>query len=96
MRGYLELPKALRDTYNYRPSPVLLLRLAAVRVRAHDLGYVVLVLVAAGPHGGVGGTLTAKVVVARRCGGIILSFGWRGEGGARKGEGGCEDVDLHY
>lgn len=76
---------------------VLLLRLAAARVRARDLGYVVPVLVAAGPHGGEGGILTAKVVAARHYGGITLLFGWGGEGGARKGEGGCEeDVDLHY
>ena len=95
MRGYLELPKALRDTYNYRPSPVLLLRLAAApfarpRVRTHDLGYVVPALVAAGSRGGVGGILTAKVVAARHCGGIILLFDWRGKGGCRKSEGSCE------
>ena len=73
-------------------SPVLLLRLAAAlfarpRVRTHDLGYVAPVLVAAGYHDGVEGILTAKVVAARHCGGIILLFVWGGEGGARKGEG---------
>ena len=101
MRGCLELPKPSRDTYNHRPSlrPLAPPRHSTVRATT-------------GPHARPGlcrpsphrcgaswwrrGVLTAKVVAARRCGGIILLFGWGGEGGARKGEGGCEDVDLHY